>query len=430
MPARERHEFGPFVLDVTERRLTRDGHAVVLAPKAFDLLSVLVRKAGRLVTKTELLDTVWTSAFVEEGVLAVHVTTLRKTLGDDSRHPSFIETVSRSGYRFIAPVRAVAESPVPHGADRELVGRGRFHLLSASRAEVPKALAAFREAAERDPAYAAAHAGVALACCAQAELRLAPPSEAYEHARAAALRALAMDPACADAQVALGVVLFLCDWNWLAAERCLQRALQLNPQHTEAYLLYGRLLDTLGRHDQALETKMRALERDPLSPTVHLQIALSYWNQRRFEDVIVWANKTLALDPNHLLAREYLASAYWATGDADRHMAEGLEHAKSFGAPDWVLESMRAVYAAGGRRAIVAQVLENARRDGQALPSVQLAIMHAEIGQLDTAFEHLDRAIDARDPSVIHLAVSPQWDALRRDPRFATRVARLGLAAN
>ena len=427
MPACERHEFGPFVLDVTERRLVREGHPVTLAPKAFDLLAALVRKAGHLVTKTELLDTVWPSAFVEEGVLAVHVTSLRKALGDDSRDPLYIETVSRSGYRFIARVSAAVAATAPNGADRELVGRGRFHLLSASRADVPKALAAFREAAERDPGYAAAHAGEALACCAQAELRLTAPSEAYEQARAAALRALAMDSACADAQVALGVVLFLGDWNWLAAERCFQRALQLNPQHTEALLLYGRLLDTLGRHGEALEMKLRALERDPLSPTVHLQIALSYWNQRRFDDVIEWANKTLELDSRHLLAREYLASAYWAKGDADRHMAEGLEHARSYGVPESVLEPMQAAYAAGGRRGVIAHTLDTARRNGQALPSVQLAIFHGELGEFDAAFEHLDRAIDARDPSVIHLAVSPQWDALRGDARFTACVARLGL---
>jgi DNA-binding winged helix-turn-helix (wHTH) protein/Tfp pilus assembly protein PilF len=427
MPARERHEFGPFVLDVTERRLAREDHVVALAPKAFDLLVALVRKGGQLVTKAELLDTVWPSAFVEEGVLAVHVSALRNALGDDSQNPRYIETIRRSGYRFVAPLCAAVPPATPNGSDRELVGRGRFHLLSASRSEVPKALAAFREAAGRDPDYAAAHAGEALACCAQAELRLAPPSEAYEQARSAALRALAMDAGCADAQVALGVVLFLCDWNWRAAERCFQRALQLNPQHTEAFLLYGRLLDTRGRHAEALEMKLRALERDPLSPTVHLQIALSYWNQRRFDEVIEWANKTLALDPRHLLAREYLAGVYWAKGDTDRQMAEDLEHARSYGVPDSQLEPLRAAYAAGGRRAVVAYTLDGARRNGQSLPAVQLAIMHGELGEFDAAFEHLDRAIDARDPSVIHLAVSPQWDALRGDPRFPSRVARLGL---
>ena len=80
--------------------------------------------------------------------------------------------------------------------------------------EVPQAVAAFRAAIELDSAYAPAHAGLALACCAQAKLRIVPPAEAYNEARAAALRALAMDDACADAQVALGSVLFFSEWNW------------------------------------------------------------------------------------------------------------------------------------------------------------------------------------------------------------------------
>src|SRR5205823_12350482 len=75
----------------------------------------------------------------------------------------------------------------------ELFGRGRAHLLAASMHEVPKAVAAFRSAIELDSTYAAAHAGLALACCAQAEFRVASPAEAYAEAKAAALRALAMD---------------------------------------------------------------------------------------------------------------------------------------------------------------------------------------------------------------------------------------------
>ena len=69
----------------------------------------------------------------------------------------------------------------------ELIGRGRSHLLTASMPEIPKAVAAFRSAIMLDPTYAAAHAGLALACCAQAELRLVTPPEAYAEARSAAL---------------------------------------------------------------------------------------------------------------------------------------------------------------------------------------------------------------------------------------------------
>lgn len=315
MSVSEEYRFGEFLLEVSEHRLSCGGRAIALEPRSWDLLVALVRNAGRVVAKSELLDLVWRDAFVGDGILSVHISHLRKALGDSAGDPRHIETVSRIGYRFIANVtrREVVREPRRrmNGSTRpevhELVGRGRAHLLAASMFELPQAVAAFRDAIALDPAHAAAHAGLALACCALAELRLAPPADAYAEAKSAALRALAMDSTCSDAQVALGAVLFLGEWNWLAAERSLQRALELNPDHTEAYLLYGRLLEALGRLQDGLAMKLRALERDPKSPLVHLQIALSYWNQRNYPAVVEWAGKTLELDPRHPHAREFLA---------------------------------------------------------------------------------------------------------------------------
>jgi DNA-binding winged helix-turn-helix (wHTH) protein len=442
MDSCEVYAFGAFALDVHERRLTTDGTAVPLPPKALDLLVTLVRAQGRLVSKKQLLDEVWPEAFVEEGVLAVHISGIRKALGDDSRLPRFIETVSRSGYRFIAPVlrrsgrhdrgpqHAQSDRRIPSAEVYELVGRGRFHLLSASIKEVPKAVEAFRISIQREPTYAPAHAGLALACCAQAELRLAAPADAYREARAAALRALAMDDSNADAQVALAAVLFLSDWNWVGAERSLKRALELNPSHTEAYLLYGRLLEALGRLEEGLEMKLKALERDPLLPAVHLQVSLSYWNQRRYGDAIEWANKTLELDPDHLLAREHLAAAYWKMGDFERQMAESARHAEAYGVSPEVLAPVKEAYARGGRAGVVRYVLDRAAAGSQAVPAMQLALFHGEVGEMDQAFEHLERAIEDRDPSLVHLAVAPQWDCLRRDPRFADCLARMDLVSD
>ena len=100
----EVYEFGGFRLEVRERRLRRGTSPVHLAPKAYDLLVTLVRRSGRLVTKCELLERVWPGVFVEEGNLTVHVSSLRKRLGDVTQSPAYIETVSRAGYRFIAAV--------------------------------------------------------------------------------------------------------------------------------------------------------------------------------------------------------------------------------------------------------------------------------------------------------------------------------------
>ena len=193
--------------------------------------------------------------------------------------------------------REVARRISQVGAGRQgqafgLIGRGRAYLLAASRSDVPKAVEAFHAALELDSQYNPAHAGMALACCARAELRLASPATAYRDARDAALRALAMDPANADAQVALATVLFLSDWNWSGARRSVERALEIDPDHAEGWLLYGRLLEALGRLDEGLQAKQKALERNPASAAVHLQIALSYWNQRRYDEMIEWARRS------------------------------------------------------------------------------------------------------------------------------------------
>ncbi len=604
MAGGERYEFGEFRLDVSERRLSKNvpaektgrrqdrlphtNQAVPLEPKAYDVLLTLVRRGGRLVTKRELLDLVWPESFVEEGILAVHISALRKALGDSSGH-RYIETVARSGYRFICalrqtdtrdatakgwsiavlpvqpftaeifsgrdratgltladavidrlgrfteivvrPTRAVhaytnhacandAENPAEVGrslrvdavlaatflrtADRvrvsarlirsedgadlwssefdepaseiiaiadavagsvaaylgldrvlearskargnggpngdkrsqartpfapeayELFGRGRAHLLHASMFEVPKAIEAFRAAIELAPAYAGAHAGLAMAHCAQGEFRVAPPAEAYGEAKAAALRALAMDDCCADAQVALGAVLFWSEWNWAGAERSVERALEINTNHTEAYLLYGRLLEAHGRLEEGLAMKLRALERDPFSPLVHLQVSMSYYLARRYDDSIEWANKALEFDPMHPHAREFLAGAYSKKGDFDRFMAENIKHAELHGAPAEALEPLKQAYAAGGMAGVRAFSLRRVSSRPEAFPDMQLAIVYGEAGEMDAAFRHLDRALESHDPGLVHIAVGPQWDSLRADPRFEERVKRMG----
>ena len=482
------YKFGGFTLDVGERRLSSNGEYLAIAPKAFDLLVTLVRRAGRLISKQELLESVWPEAFVEEGILTVHVSALRKALCDTTRPARYIETVPRSGYRFVAPVTeqdsdrrpipdrwsiavlparpltggtegerltgfaadAVTDAVATHlgatpntagsGADTaarsqragrsrpevyELCGRGRLHLLSASMFEVPKAVDAFRAAVALDPSYAPAHSGLALAHCAQAAMRVSPPLDAYRDARAAALRALALDDGSADAQVALGTVLFFAEWHWEGAGRCLLRAIESNSSHVQGYVTYGRLLDALGRPQEALAMKIRALECDPLSPLVHVQIALCHLNQRRYDEAIGWANKALALDSHHLLAREFLAGAYLLKGELNRYVEEVIKHAASYGVPPENLEPLKAAYAAGapaGARYSLEQVSRNARA-----PAYHLAVLSAQAGERDAAFLHLDRAILERDPSLVDLAVAPQWDGLRNDPRFEECVVRMAL---
>jgi DNA-binding winged helix-turn-helix (wHTH) protein len=189
MPPGERYEFCEFVLDATERRLLRQGAVIHLTPKAHDVLVELVRHAGHLVTRHELLERVWPNAFVEEGIVAVYVSGLRKVLETAGRHVSFSETVPRSGYRFIAAVtkcptefRTTTEPSARSMKAAELVGWGRKHLLSASFFRVAEAVSAFQAAIDMERTYAAAHAGLAIAYISQAVHRAMPLREAYGNA--------------------------------------------------------------------------------------------------------------------------------------------------------------------------------------------------------------------------------------------------------
>jgi DNA-binding winged helix-turn-helix (wHTH) protein len=447
MATREVFHFGEFTLDVGERRLLRGAEPVRLSPRAHEVLVTLVREHGRLVTKEELLTRVWPEAFVEEGILTVHISSLRKALGEDAHRPIYIETVARSGYRFIAAATcdlASEKSSAPSAMSRsvelyELAGRGRSHLLSGSFFEMPAAADAFRSAIEIDPTYAPAHAGLARARCLQAVFRAVPHQEALTEAKASALRALAMDSASADAQVALGTVLFLSEWDWTAASRSLQRALEINPDHTEALLQYGSLQEALGRLDDGLRCKQQALARDPRSPGVLVQIAISYWHQRKYDDTLVWARRALEIDPKHVQASKFITGVYWKIGDVNRLEAWIVSQAIVWGFSEdrlavmkQVTADMQRVYATAGlsgvRRFMVDQIT-NPQLDFDVLLKMAFfrAFLYGAAGRLDEAFDCLDQAIAYRDPALVHLAVAPDWDSLRGDQRFNERLKRMAL---
>jgi serine/threonine protein kinase len=302
----------------------------------------------------------------------------------------------------VADDASITDVPRP-SEPSELVARGWVHLRSGSFFEISDAVSAFQATTVIDPTFAAAYAGLALAKVAQATNRNVLV-EAFGEARAAALRALALDDESADAQAALGEVMLFAEWDWIAAERSFQRALAIDPNHAHAYLRYGDLMEALGDLERGFHLKLQGLECDSTSVLAHLLIAVSCWNQRRYDDVIVWANKALDRDPQHPFAREMLGGAYWKMGDLER----------------------------AGELLGVGANLKPARSDGTAEADIgnddfRLAIHYAAAGDLDAAFEHLQRLIDGRDPALIHLAVAPQWDSLRADPRFNECLARMKL---
>src|SRR5258708_20896129 len=163
-------EFGDFMLDPAERLLLVRGRGRGLTAEAFDLLLVLVRHRGRLVSKDQLLEEVWPSTFVAEVNSRVNIPTLRKLLGRDRQ--AFIETLPKQGYRFVAPVRVRKgvtttflrrpdeRSPNAEDAHRACL-QGRYHWNRRTAEALERAKLHFWRAIAFDPNYAPAYAGLA-----------------------------------------------------------------------------------------------------------------------------------------------------------------------------------------------------------------------------------------------------------------------------
>jgi DNA-binding winged helix-turn-helix (wHTH) protein/TolB-like protein/tetratricopeptide (TPR) repeat protein len=132
MDTRYLYQFGPFELNPAERLLFLNGRAVPITPKAFDMLVVLVERSGHLCQKEELMKALWPDTFVEEGNLSVTVSSLRKVLGDDRGHQRYIETVSKSGYRFAATVSPLVLESQPSQPEAHLEGLPRNQTTAAS----------------------------------------------------------------------------------------------------------------------------------------------------------------------------------------------------------------------------------------------------------------------------------------------------------
>jgi hypothetical protein len=143
----------------------------------------------------------------------------------------------------------------------------------------------------------------------------------------------------------------------------------------------------------------------------------------------------LAHDPKQLFALQLRAGAYYKKGDVARWMEADRAVVEYLGASEEKLAAWRRVadeivdaFAVGGHAAAARCILKYVPDEGgSGNIGLRLPMLYAEAGDLDTAFAHLDRAIDARDPSLVHLAVAPAYDALRADPRFGARLLRMRL---
>ena len=307
--------------------------------------------------------------------------------------------------------------------------KGRHFLALRTVAALEQAVEWFRGAVEADPEFAQAWASLAEAYALLPYYTEASPAEARSEVRAAAERAIAINPSLGEPHAALGMTA-LAAWDWEEAEREYRRAIELSPGLATAHHRYGNFLNYRGEHDAAIAVLEHALELDPLSLPIQMALGGANVYARRYDRAEAISRKGLELDPNFALLHSNLAYLYEVQGRYEESLAEAETTARLN--PDWMSSDLVAArllgYAEGGERGYWEADLEWLQSQ-EWLPrrANGLAAACAALGRTDEAFTHLDRLVDSGHTVVHYIAGDPRFDPLRSDPRYAAILERIGL---
>jgi TolB-like protein/Flp pilus assembly protein TadD len=315
--------------------------------------------------------------------------------------------------------------PTESLAAYDLYTRGRYlSNRSLTREDQENAADLYRQAIAADPTYAPAYVGLASTYLVLWRRGLRPPEETLPLGRAAVERALELDETLAEAHAALGTVL-TAERRPEDAERAFQRALELDPGSAEVHRQYGRLLSRVGRHEESVREARLALELDPLSVGLRVSLVSRLFYARDFDGAIDEALNVLELEPDHVNALFFLGGSYTLNGQHEEGLV-ALQRGTELD-PDnpFRVTGLAWAYARAGQRDEALKALEQVEEQGPMLK--EFAIVYGELGDLDRAFEYLDRAY-AEDPgSLTFLRADPTADSLKDDPRFAELMRKLGL---
>ena len=326
---------------------------------------------------------------------------------------------------------AAARSVNPEAYDLYL--RGRYFWVKRDRASFDKAMDYFRRAIDLDPAYAAPYSGLAdcyILFGSSFDVGGRAPNEVQPQARAAAMKALELDPSLADAHSSLAYVKLNYDWDWRGAEAEFRRSLALNPGYSNAHHWYAHLLLSSGRLDEALAESRRALALDPLSPIINVHLAWHYLYTREYDAALEQLAKTLELDPDYALARWYRGRVYEEKKMYPEALREMARARKLLPDNTGVESGVGHVYAVSGSARQAEEVLAELKRAlaQRYVNAYEVALVYVGLGRHDQAFEWLDKAFRERSDQMIYLTVDPRLDPVRSDPRFVDLVRRVGAA--
>jgi DNA-binding winged helix-turn-helix (wHTH) protein/Flp pilus assembly protein TadD len=464
-----RYRFEGFELD-TARRLLRyvDGPTVELSHRAFEVLALLVAEAGHDVSRESLMARVWPKAVVEDNNLDQAVSSIRRALGDTRTQPRFLMTIPGRGYRFVAEVKAVDDTPAPmaapspppatprwwraaligaivvacaialgwQGADEsqpvadrtttdayQAYSAGLYHWQRREPGAHSSAVREFERAVALDPGFAEAWAALSGALAASVVFNELPAADHLPRALDAAERAVALDPRSGAARGALGHAVVLTQRDYAVGERHYAAALALEPRAAQVRMWRALNYAHLGRLEDAQAEIARAQQDDPRSMAIAANLGLLLHLGRRHDAAAVHLRRLLEVEPRSAQTRGYLARALLALDDAQG--AQAVLDGASDRSPGGSAVRGRALAAVG--RIKEARALAGALRargvEGFAV-SYDLAAIETALGDSEAACAALKAALADGSPGIGMLPIDPALDGLREKPCYQDVVTR------
>jgi tetratricopeptide (TPR) repeat protein len=307
--------------------------------------------------------------------------------------------------------------------------KGRYFWYRRHEGGLQKGLEFFQQAIARDPLYALAYVGIADSFGSFGLFSFIRPKEAYPRAKAAAKKALEIDPELGEAYASLGWISMLYDWDWQTAEKEFQHAIMTNPYYTPAHIWYGMCLAITGRFDESIAEMKKARELDPLEPMVNAFLAWSLYMARRFDEAIEQNRKVIAMDPNYSIVYWYQAMACAARKLWDEAIASSQKHVKLSKGAAFALATLGFVYGSAGMRDEALNALERLialSKDRYVSPFHQ-AFIYVGLGEKEQALENMEKAYLDRESMIVYLGTLPLLDSVRSEPRFKVLLKKMNL---
>lgn len=339
--------------------------------------------------------------------------------------------VQKLKIRLVMPRSAPVTSRSPYNVEAyNLYLKGRFHWNKRTGEGLKRSAEYFRQAIALEPGFALAYAGLSDAYSLLADYGLLTPVEAMPEAKAAASKAIDLDPTLGEAYSSLAFISSHFDWNWAQAEEYYRRAMELNPGYSTAHHWFALdYLGMLGRFEEAFVEIRIARQLDPLSTIIREGVGFLMMLSGRYDEAVAEYRETLELDPYFYKGYTSLGRVLIQRGNYEEAIGMLLK-GRSFSSdiPN-ILGALGQAYAMAGDRQTAVELVRELEQlsERKYVPCTCFAVIYMGMRDYDRALGYLERGCEHRELPLTGLAVHSAYEGLRGEPRFQRLLERIGL---